>query len=220
MQFNNGCLTTWQAEYQTWCHGMLEEFENSDSCPVSDTAMGDKTWPYQFEPETECQTTMRSFANDILPVKVRTPRSVGKIITQNWKYYYCTVVHKSFKKCHQNTPGLLLTVPLWASVLIITSFSLIKSHYIQILCIKHNQKLNKPRTFTTNFSAAIWFNVVMFHHCYQSTLGNSLHKTHLKVQLYFYCLLYTTFLALTLVEYSYLFPYFEQYSGQYHLTDQ
>ena len=57
---------------------MPKRLYNGDSRRVSDTVTGDKTWIYQFDPETKRQSSVWVFPDEQPPTKFKRQRSVGK----------------------------------------------------------------------------------------------------------------------------------------------
>ena len=56
----------------------MERFNNGDSCWKSDIVTGNKTWIYQHDPKTKCQSSVWVFPDEEPPTKVKRPRSVQK----------------------------------------------------------------------------------------------------------------------------------------------
>ena len=57
---------------------MLRRFNNGDSHHDSEIITGDKTWIYQYDPETKHHSSIWEFPNEDRPVKVKRAKSVGK----------------------------------------------------------------------------------------------------------------------------------------------
>lgn len=74
-------LTQEQKEARvSFCHLMLQKFDNGRSRLIENIVTGDETWLYQFEPERKCQSAQWVFPNERSPTKCRRERSVGKIM--------------------------------------------------------------------------------------------------------------------------------------------
>ena len=61
-----------------WCCEMLQRFGTGNSRRVSEIITSDKTWIYQYDPETKRQSSVWVFPDDDRPVKVKRAKSVGK----------------------------------------------------------------------------------------------------------------------------------------------
>ncbi|KAJ4435280.1 hypothetical protein ANN_30196 [Periplaneta americana] len=61
-----------------WCGEMLERFNSGESRRISDIVTRDETCVYQFDPETNRQSSVWFFPDEQPPIKVKRPRSVGK----------------------------------------------------------------------------------------------------------------------------------------------
>ena len=65
-------LTEEQKERRvSWCHFMLEKFDNGKSKQVYDIVTGDESWIYQVDPETKRQSSVWIFPDEQPPQKFK-----------------------------------------------------------------------------------------------------------------------------------------------------
>ena len=64
-----------------WCTHMLRKFDRGRSPLVWDIVAGDKTWVYQYDPETKQQSAVWVFPDENPPVKLKRNRSASKQMT-------------------------------------------------------------------------------------------------------------------------------------------
>ena len=79
-----------------WCTNMLRKFDGGRPPRFWDIVTGDKTWVYQYDPETKQQSAVWVFPDENPPVKFKRNRSASK-----------QMIPPFFAKC-----GHVATIPL------------------------------------------------------------------------------------------------------------